>query len=213
MPRDNPFVGRAGWLAEIWALGLRHPQNLSFDMVTGSLLLTDIGQYFIEEVNLGVKGANYGWPLREGTFATDRARETMLYALPAGDAGNRFTYPVAQYDHDEAKDALGRPIAGGLCAITGGFVHRGAGIPGLVGHYVFGDLVNGRVFHVPARDLRPGAQATIRELTLKRDGSTVTLQQLVGTTGRVDLRFGQSEGGSVLLMTKQDGRIRKLGPA
>jgi glucose/arabinose dehydrogenase len=31
VPGDNPFVGRSGHLPEIWALGLRHPQNLSFD--------------------------------------------------------------------------------------------------------------------------------------------------------------------------------------
>lgn len=210
VPRDNPFVGRSGWLPEVWALGLRHPQNISFDMVTGRMLLADIGQVFIEEVNLGVKGANYGWPLREGTFVTDRANENLLYARQSGDSALGFTYPVAQYDHDEARTAQGQPIAGGLCAITGGFVYRGAGIPALVGHYLFGDLVNGRVFHVPERNLALGKVATIQELTLKRAGREITLQQLVGTTGRVDLRFGQSEGGSVFLMTKQDGKIRKL---
>lgn len=213
VPADNPFVGRSGWLPEIWALGLRHPQNLSFDPGSGVLLLTDIGQYFIEEVNIVTRGGNHGWPLREGTFATNRNQETLLYALPAGDAANRFTYPVAQYDHDEAKDAHGRPIAGGLCAITGGFVHRGASIPALVGQYIFGDLVTGRIFHVPVQDLRLGSLATINELTLLRQGKPVTLQQLVGTTDRVDLRFGQSEGGSVLLLTKQDGKIRKLARA
>ena len=41
VPSDNPFVGRAGTLPEIWALGLRHPQNLSFDRGgAGRLLVT-----------------------------------------------------------------------------------------------------------------------------------------------------------------------------
>src|SRR3954468_8728336 len=31
VPAQNPFVGRSGFLPEIYALGLRHPQHLSFD--------------------------------------------------------------------------------------------------------------------------------------------------------------------------------------
>jgi hypothetical protein len=167
---------------------------------TGAFLVTDIGQRHVEEVNLGIKGANYGWPLREGTFATDRRDPTVLRALPPDDAALGFTYPVAQYDRDEAN--------GGKMAITGGFVYRGAAIPALAGEYLFGDIVSGRVFHVPVRDLRPGAQATIKELTLLENGKPITLQELVGR--RVDLRFGQDEAGEVYLLTKQDGAIRKL---
>ena len=90
----------------------------------------------------GAKGANYGWPIREGTFVTDRFDDATLYALPANDAARNFTYPVAQYDHDEGNLAR-------KSAITGGFVYRGSAIPALQGHYVLGDIVTGRVFHVP----------------------------------------------------------------
>jgi hypothetical protein len=86
-------------------------------------------------------------------------------------------------------------------------------VPALVGHYLCGDIVNGRVFHVPVAELMPGRQAELKELTLKRNGTEVTLRQLVGTTGRVDLRFGQGDLGGVYLLTKQDGKIRKLLPA
>ena len=95
-------------------------------------------------------------------------------------------------------------------AITGGFVYRGTAIPGLDGHYIFGDLVNGRIFHVPVSELHLGSQATIKELTLTRNKAPVTLQQLVGTTDRVDMRFGLSESGSIYVMTKQDGKIRRF---
>jgi hypothetical protein len=61
-----------------------------------------------------------------------------------------YTYPVAQYDHSDGK------------AIAGGFVYRGSRVPALVGHYLFGDIVSGRVFHVPVADLRLGSQATIK---------------------------------------------------
>jgi hypothetical protein len=200
VPGDNPFVGRANALPEIWALGLRHPQNLTFDRGgAGTLLIADIGQNQIEEINIGRSGANYGWPVREGTFVTDRRRVQDLYALPADDAARGFTYPVAQYDHTE-----------GL-AVTGGFVYRGSAVPALVGHYLFGDLRNGRIFHIPVSDLLSGQQATIRELTLLRGGREVTMQALVNSaSGRVDLRFGQDQAGEVYITSKQDGWIRKF---
>jgi glucose/arabinose dehydrogenase len=203
VPSDNPFVGRAGYLPEIWALGLRHPQNLSFDRGgSGRMILTDIGKNNVEEVNLGIPGANHGWPLREGTFVTNRTNPNVLYALPADDARYGFTYPVAEYDHDEGR------------AIAGGFVYRGAAVPALAGQYLFGDIVNGRVFHVPEQELRFGRLATIHELTLLRQGRPVRLLDHVhGQPGRVDLRFGQGEDGEVYILTKQDGMVRKLRPA
>ena len=202
VPADNPrFVDRPGWLPELWAIGFRHPQNLAFDRATGVLY------------NVIVRSGNYGWPLREGTFVTDRNDQTKLYALPANDAANGFIYPVAQYDHGEGVGNDGKLIAKGKLAITGGFVYRGTALPALNGHYVFGDLVNGRIFHVPVSELRLGSQATIKELSLSRNGVAVTLQQLVGTTDRVDMRFGMSESGSIYVMTKQDGKIRRLAPS
>ena len=118
IPSDNPFVGTSGALDEIWAYGLRHPQHFSFDS-TGRMFINDIGQRSIEEVNLGVAGANYGWRLREGTFATamgvGASDKRTVYPLPADDTG--YTYPIAQYDHDEG-DAIGA-----------GFVYEGQAIP------------------------------------------------------------------------------------
>ena len=203
VPADNPFVGRPDIYPAIWALGLRHPQNICFDLGgTRRMIFTDIGQAQIEEVNLGRRGANYGWPMREGTFVTDRFDETRLFTRPANNSTLGLTYPVAQYDHSE-----------GL-AITGGFVYRGSRVPALRGHYLFGDMVNGRVFHVPASSLKLGQLATIKELTLQRDGSTIDLMGLVNSPkNRVDLRFGQDHLGEVYILTKQDGKIRKLAPS
>ena len=207
VPTDNPFVGRPGWLPEIHALGLRHPQNMSFDSAgTGAFLVTDIGQGHLEEVNLVTRGANFGWPLREGTFVTDRLDDATLYALPADDAERGFTYPVAQYDHDEGDETR-------RVAITGGFVYRGTAIPALAGQYLLGDLVSGRIFHVPVAQLKLGTQTPLQELTLRRAGVAVTLMDLAGVAGRVDLRFGRDQAGEIYLLTKQDGKIRKLAAA
>lgn len=219
VPTDNPFVGRPGVLPEIWALGLRHPQNLSFDRGgRGVLLVTDIGQAQVEEINLGATGANYGWPLREGTFATKPGDQDVLHRLPAVDGWRfpgetrlrPFTYPAAQYDRSEGLDATGRPIMAGWLGVTGGCVYRGRALPRLFGHYLCGDLVNGRIFHVPVDELRAGTPVRLRELTLTRDGRAVTLAGLVGARDRVDLRIGEGEDGSVYILTKQDGKIRKL---
>ena len=61
VPADNPYVGRAGVLPEIYASGLRFPQSFSFDAKTGQLYINDLGQAAIEEVDVGKAGANYGW--------------------------------------------------------------------------------------------------------------------------------------------------------
>src|SRR5918997_457794 len=70
VPRSNPFVGRPGVPREIWAYGLRNPYRFSFDRVTGSLALSDVGQDQAEEINfLSASrrarrprgGANFGW--------------------------------------------------------------------------------------------------------------------------------------------------------
>ena len=114
----------------------------------------------IEEVNLGVRGGNYGWPYREGTFVTDTVTGYPLYGLPPDDAKYGYIYPVAQYDHVDATTSLGK------AAIAGGYVYRGTAVPALAGRYLFGDIVRGRVFHVAVADLKLGSQATIQELRL-----------------------------------------------
>jgi glucose/arabinose dehydrogenase len=209
IPSDNPFVGNANFLPEIWAYGLRHPQNISFDPEgSGTFLISDIGQEHVEEINIGIKGANYGWPLREGTFVTDRANGRVLYEPPADDTKKGFTFPVAQFDHFENGAYLEK------VAVTGGFVYRGSAVPALVGHYLYGDMVSGRIFHVPVSDLKLGTQATVKELTLVDNGKPTTLLVLVGSPlNRTDLRFGQGEDGEVYILTKQDGLIRKMRPA
>ena len=61
-PADNPYVNKAGALAEIWSLGHRNPQGLFIDS-DGNLVETEFGPLGGDEVNLIRKGGNYGWPL------------------------------------------------------------------------------------------------------------------------------------------------------
>ncbi|MCY4127942.1 MAG: PQQ-dependent sugar dehydrogenase [Gammaproteobacteria bacterium] len=213
IPADNPFADGADGLPEVWAYGLRHPQNYSWDTADGRMFILDIGQDQIEEVNIGVAGGNYGWRLREGTFATAHGVDTNdspggVYERETDSAD--LIYPVAQYDHDEG------------FAIGSGFVYRGSGIPDLVGMFVFTEIVRGRLFYIDTSALEPDSPTTIYEFDLTIDGESGSLADIAGHrntsaghapyTQRVDLRVSTDAAGELYILSKGDGWIRKLTP-
>jgi glucose/arabinose dehydrogenase len=63
IPRDNPFVGRAGARPEIWSLGHRNPHGLAIEPRTGLLWEHEHGPRGGDEINLIRAGRNYGWPV------------------------------------------------------------------------------------------------------------------------------------------------------
>lgn len=198
IPQNNPFVGRTGYAPEIWAYGFRNPQHFSWDIAgSGQMFIADIGQTQIEEINLGLAGANYGWSEREGTFATNHEDQNELFERPLLDRLSKYTYPIAQYDHDEGR------------AITGGYVYRGQAIPELYGKYIFGDIHNGRIFYIDTDQIRDAEQTRIFELQLIYQGEEMQLLDIM-KTNRADLRFGVDDQNEIYVLTKQDGMIRKL---
>ena len=121
IPGDNPFVGKNGHRPEIWALGLRNPWRFSFDALTGSLYLADVGQDEVEEIDVVTRGGNYGWRVMEGDQCTPDVN-------PDCDR-NGYALPIATYRHPQG------------FSVTGGYVYRGDRIPGLCGSYLYGDYV------------------------------------------------------------------------
>lgn len=125
VPKDNPFVGKAGARPEVWAYGLRNVWRMAFDRQTGQLWAADVGQNLWEEINLVKKGGNYGWRPREGLH-------------PFGDDGvgpnPDLIDPIWEYHH-----AVGK-------SITGGTVYRGMRVPALQGLYLYADYVSGHVW-------------------------------------------------------------------
>ncbi len=63
VPKDNPFVGREGYRAEIYTLGHRSPLGLAVHPGTGQIWECEDGPNGGDEVNILVPGGNYGWPL------------------------------------------------------------------------------------------------------------------------------------------------------
>jgi aldose sugar dehydrogenase len=64
IPSDNPFQGQPGALPEIWSLGHRNPQGLTYDATSGALWNAEHGPQGGDEINRVLPGVNYAWPLR-----------------------------------------------------------------------------------------------------------------------------------------------------
>lgn len=199
IPAKNPFVGHDGALAEIYAFGLRNPHRISWDHVTGNLFAFDIGGDYIEEVNLIVAGGNYGWSLREGTWAHE---EGLLYPLPDADEA-AFIYPVAQYGHAFSNGA-----------ITGGFVYRGNAMRSLTGHLIFADFTSmGLAFHTSVQNLsalEPRQTLPLQHLQIfNSDGELSSLNRVIrGQDGqRTDARFATDLKNELYLLNKHNGWI------
>lgn len=136
VPPDNPFAKKKGGAPEVYAWGLRNPWRFSFDSKTGKLWAGDVGQNAWEEISVVEKGKNYGWNIREGTHCYDPPMH--LKPLGKGDCGREgldLEPPVLDYSQDE-----------GDRSVTGGYVYRGTQSPGLVGKYIYGDFVSGRIW-------------------------------------------------------------------
>jgi glucose/arabinose dehydrogenase len=235
IPNDNPFVAVEGARKEIWALGLRNPHRMTWYVDPARpreavLLAFNIGLVSWETVMIVRKGANYGYPLREGTQSMSATNgmgpvpQDDMIPVQLSDTVTRGTvkptYAVAAYPHTAA--------AGGD-AIANGFVYRGKRIPALRGSLVFGDITTGRIWYaqmsevLAADDGNPLTLAPLHELTTrlralseetfrKRGGQGDTLPGFgaVAGRGRVDIRLAEDNDGELYVLTKGDGMIREL---
>ena len=160
IPSSNPFVGTDG-LDEIYAYGMRNPYRFSFDMKGQHALYSqDAGQNMREEINLVVKGGNYGWNVKEGTLCFDAASPLNPYEhCPSVDPwGNPLLDPIIQFKtiaHGHGGDGGhggGHGGEGVGLVIVGGYVYRGSELPQMYGQYIFGtwstshEVPNGKVF-------------------------------------------------------------------
>lgn len=163
IPSDNPFVNKSGKHPAIWSYGLRNPFRLTFNS-SGVPVIADVGGSTYEEINLGVKGGNFGWPICEGNF-----RGNTSDTCP-----NQFIKPLFAYPHS------------GGASITGGFFYNAVNFPSEYrGNYFFGDYVQGFIRRlsfnptIEAKEFDPNA-GTVVSLKESPDGQLFFLNVFPG---------------------------------
>jgi glucose/arabinose dehydrogenase len=88
IPTDNPFYNQTtGSNQAIWAMGLRNPFTFAIQPGTGRIFINDVGLSTWEEIDDGIAGANYGWPITEGD------------ALPGQQLPPNYQNPIYEYNH------------------------------------------------------------------------------------------------------------------
>jgi hypothetical protein len=157
IPNDNPFVSAPGARKEIWAYGMRNPHRMTWD---GSKLLAFVigsnagaQQPRYETINLVRRGANFGYPLREGPEF--KALSPVYGSVPTDNTlAVRISDTVVLSDRIPLQDsALAYKTTVEGNAIANGFVYRARKWPALRGAVVFGDITSGRIFYASMADL------------------------------------------------------------
>jgi glucose/arabinose dehydrogenase len=175
VPKDNPWVGKAGARPEIYALGIRDAEGLTFDRSTGLLWEVEHGPRGGDELNVISAGKNYGYPL------ISYGREYSGAAINRGLAAkNGLEQPVYFWTPDVAPSGL--------------LIYTGAVFPQWKGDFFIGALATKRLIRLRmknnrvvgeesllvercqrVRDVRQGPEGAIYLLTDEDDGQILRL--------------------------------------
>jgi glucose/arabinose dehydrogenase len=175
-------------LPEIWAYGLRNPWRFSFDACNGDLYIGDVGQNALEEIDYVAAsadtrtiaaGLNFGWRIMEGdicgpvaTECTDQTRASLV--LPV--------------------DVYGRNVGQ---SVTGGYVYRGSGVPGLRGQYIYADYATKHIFRFRIQDGQVADRVEITDQIVAPGGGDVENIASFGTDNAGEVYIAAFEPGAV----------------
>ncbi len=158
IPPGNPFTAAsdpaaaaAGARGEVWAYGFRNPWKFTFAPADGAMILADVGESTWEEIDVVVRGGDYGWPAREGPACLAHYDTGAMVVADCVELD--LVAPAAYYGHPNVDPE------GGF-SVTGGTVVVDPGLPDLLGKYLFGDFITGRLWSL---DLSSGEVQLVLE--------------------------------------------------
>ncbi|MBN3307471.1 HIPL1 protein, partial [Amia calva] len=185
IPPDNPFVREPGARPEIYAYGVRNMWRCSIDRgdsVTGKgqgrMFCGDVGQNKYEEVDLIVKGGNYGWRAKEGFSCYDNK---LCHNSSLDDI-----LPIFAYSHKLGK------------SVTGGYIYRGCEMPNLNGLYIFGDFMSGRLMSL--KENPNTGKWEYNEICMGK-GQTCYFPKLINTYYKYIISFAEDEAGELYFLS------------
>jgi glucose/arabinose dehydrogenase len=210
IPTDNPFYNSAsGNNRAIWALGLRNPFTFAFQPGSTRMFINDVGASTYEEINNGIAGSNYGWPVTEGPTNNPSFRSPIyFYRHDIGCAivgGAFYNPPVLQFP----SSYLGKYFFADLC---GGWIHVFSPASGTAIDFASG-------INTPV-DLHVGPDGALYYLVRDAGGQVFRVSalpaQAVNISGRAAVGVGQGVAISGFIVTgtvpKRVG-VRGIGPS
>ncbi len=171
VPEDNPFYNVDGAMKKIWALGLRNPYTFAFKPGTDIMYINDVGFHSWEEINQGLGGANYGWPICEGVCSDPNV-----------------VNPV--YSYQQPPDDEGAAVIGGAFYVDNQFPSE------YYDNYFFGDYVRGFIKTwnqqtVEVVDFAQGVDGLV-DIKIGPDGSLYYLSITEGNIGKIQYISGDN---------------------
>uniref|UniRef100_A0A8C6NIX6 Si:ch211-136a13.1 n=1 Tax=Nothobranchius furzeri TaxID=105023 RepID=A0A8C6NIX6_NOTFU len=185
IPSDNPFIGEPEALPEIYAYGVRNMWRCSIDrgdLVTGAgrgrMFCGDVGQNKYEEIDIIIKGGNYGWRAKEGFSCYDK---NLCQNSSLDDV-----LPIFDYPHKLGK------------SVTGGYIYRGCQMPNLNGLYIFGDFMSGRLMSL--KENAATGEWVYNEICMGTD-QTCRFPKLINSYHRYIISFAEDEAGELYFLS------------
>ncbi|WP_411834251.1 PQQ-dependent sugar dehydrogenase [Pseudoxanthomonas mexicana] len=176
VPQDNPFVGRADVLPEIYSYGHRHVQAIVRDPASGNLYAHEHGPRGGDELNLIQPGRNYGWPVI--TYGRDYSRALIspFERMPGMEQPLLTWTPsiapagITLYDGELFADWRGHLFVAALAEESLRRVPMAAGKPGPGAQQVLLAELENRI-----RDVRTGPDGAIYVVTDEKEGRVLRL--------------------------------------
>jgi len=176
VPADNPFASQGGVAAQVWSLGHRNPLGLAFD-AKGQPWVAEMGPKGGDELNLILRGRNYGWPKVSNGDHYDGS------VIPDHDTAPQYEAPKTSWTPVIAPGDL--------------IIYSGSEFPDWQGNAVFAGLASRSLIRVAfngneAREvarydmgqrIREVEQGPAGDLWLLEDGAGARLLKLTGPSG------------------------------